>query len=142
MMSSFPNSCTAVCTIFSGNSGAVTLPTQAVATPPEALIELTTPSATSPSRSLTTTCAPCSANKVATARPMPRPDPVTIADLPSSSFIFVSILSVKLQIGRQKNGRQKNGKREKRHLSCHYHFPVLHFSVPYSFLTCETLSSH
>src|SRR5262245_26759767 len=93
MMSSLSNSRTAVCTIFSGNSGAVTLPTQAVATPPEALIELTTPSATSPSRSLTTTWAPSSANNVATARPMPRPEPVTIADLPSSSFIFVSILS-------------------------------------------------
>src|SRR5262245_19731234 len=86
-MSSFPNSCTAVCTTFSGKSGAVTLPTQAVATPPEPLIELTTPSAVSPSRSLTTTCAPCSANSVATARPMPRPEPVTIAVLPSSSFI-------------------------------------------------------
>src|SRR5215471_5774988 len=89
MMSSLPNSRTAVCVTLSGKSGAVTLPTQAVATPPDALIELTTPSAVSPSRSLTTTCAPCWANNVATARPMPRPEPVTIADLPSSNFIFL-----------------------------------------------------
>src|SRR5215471_970467 len=93
MMSSLPNSRTAVCAIFSGKSGAVTLPTQAVATPPAALIELTTPSTVSPSRSLTTTWAPCSAKKVATARPMPRPEPVTIADLPSSNFILDLILS-------------------------------------------------
>src|SRR4030095_3202330 len=114
MMSSLPNSRTAVCAIFSGKSGAVTLPTQAVATPPDALIELTTPSAVSPSRSLTTTCAPCSANSVATARPIPRPEPVTIADLPSSNFILVLILSEKDSAKYRQSGFTAEAQRTRR----------------------------
>src|SRR5262245_60901283 len=114
MMSSPPNSRAAVCTTFSGKSGAVTLPTQAVATPPEPLIELTTPSAASPSRSLTTTWAPCSANNVATARPIPRPEPVTIADLPSSNFILVSILSFSEEMAlKMRRGIHRRRRRER-----------------------------
>src|SRR5918997_4852945 len=44
-------------------------------------------SASSPSRSLITTFAPCSASSPAVARPIPRADPVTIATLSSSTPI-------------------------------------------------------
>src|ERR1019366_6994564 len=44
-------------------------------------------SAMSPSRSLIRTWAPCAASSSAVARPMPRAEPVTIADLPSSTPI-------------------------------------------------------
>ena len=44
-------------------------------------------SATSPSRSLIRTFAPCSARSSAVARPMPRAEPVTIATLSSSTAI-------------------------------------------------------
>ena len=43
--------------------------------------------ATSPSRSLISTCAPCETSSSAVARPIPRAEPVTIAALPSSTPI-------------------------------------------------------
>src|SRR5690348_6144045 len=43
--------------------------------------------ATSGARSTATTLAPCSANKIALARPMPLAAPVTTADRPSRRFI-------------------------------------------------------
>ena len=60
-------------------------------------------SATSPSRSLISTCAPCSASSSAVARPMPRADPVTMADLPSSTPTLISPWSAR------KNSRETFG---------------------------------
>src|SRR5215831_1595835 len=80
-----PPSClTAVSTMRSPKSGAVTLPLHVTARPPSCSTSDTVSFAGSSSRSLTTTCAPSRANRKATSRPMPRPDPVTMATFPSS----------------------------------------------------------
>src|SRR6478736_6514544 len=77
-------SLTAVPTKRSAKSGAVTLPTQATARPPAARMACTVSSAGSASRSLTTMLAPSLASLRAIERPMPRPEPVMRATLPSS----------------------------------------------------------
>src|SRR5579859_2122906 len=80
-----------------GNSGSVTSPTTRIDLPPALRMDVVTSSAGAGSRSLTTTAAPSEANKLAAAAPMPRPDPVIIATLPSSmpmhpiSFRYVSL---------------------------------------------------
>src|ERR1700761_570065 len=75
---------TAVPTKRSAKSVAVTLPTQATASPPASRIACTASAAGASSRSLTTMRAPSLARWSAIARPMPRPEPVTSATLPSS----------------------------------------------------------
>src|SRR3954466_9454467 len=84
MMSTPPNASTAVCTNRSANPSSVTLPTQATAVPPAASIAATVSLAGASSRSLTTTDAPSPASLRAISAPMPRPEPVTMATLPSS----------------------------------------------------------
>src|SRR5204863_458337 len=61
---------------------------------PFARISSTTSCAGSASRSFTTTRAPSAASFIATSRPMPRPEPVTMADFPASLLIawFLSML--------------------------------------------------
>ena len=63
----------------------VTSPTDASARPPASVISATTDVAWSPSRSFTITAAPLSASRMAIARPMPLPAPVTIAERPETS---------------------------------------------------------
>src|SRR3546814_759188 len=75
----------AVSTKRSPKSASVTLPTQATASPPSALIAATTSAAGSSSRSFTTMRAPSRASLSASARPMPRPDPEIRATLDRKS---------------------------------------------------------
>src|SRR5256885_17072091 len=82
MMSSWPKSSSAFFTRSSGTPGFVRSPANTVVSP---WISPAACSATSPSRSLIRTLAPCSASSSAEARPMPRADPVTIAAFPSST---------------------------------------------------------
>src|SRR3954464_3529143 len=63
----------------------------AAASPPFALIPLTTSSQAGSLRLETTTLAPCAAICSQIARPMPRLPPVTTATLPVRSNIFVSM---------------------------------------------------
>src|SRR5574343_667713 len=87
MMSRPPKPSMAVLTNFSAKPSAVTLPAQARACPPAALMAATVSSAGPASRSFTTTLAPSLASFIAMARPMPRPEPETMATLPSSFFM-------------------------------------------------------
>src|SRR3954451_158527 len=80
MMSSWPNASTAVSTSLSGTPSFVRSPANATVS---LWISFDASSATSPSRSLTRTLAPCSARSSAVARPMPRAEPVTMATLSS-----------------------------------------------------------
>src|ERR1700712_4846546 len=91
MMSRPPNFSIAMPTKRSAKPGAVTLPTQATASPPACLIVSTTSAAGSSSRSFTTTRAPSPASFSASARPMPRPEPEIRATLPCS--LVMSCLS-------------------------------------------------
>ncbi len=80
-----PPSCfTAVSTMRSPKSLAVTSPLHATALPPIFSISAIVSFAGASSRSLTTTLAPSRARRSATCCPIPRPDPVTIATFPSS----------------------------------------------------------
>src|SRR6266478_2194215 len=63
----------------------VTSPLHATARPPARSMRAMVSRAGASSRSFTTTAAPSRASRSATCCPMPRPDPVTIATLPSSS---------------------------------------------------------
>src|SRR3954452_15832723 len=81
-MSSCPNSSTAFLTSSSGTPSLVRSPAKTAVSP---LISLAASSATSPSRSLMSTRAPCSVSSSAVARPIPRAEPVTIAAFPSST---------------------------------------------------------
>src|SRR5665213_280453 len=87
MMSILPNESTAFLTSSSAAPGLVRSPAKTAVSPsisPEAC------SATSPSRSLIRTWAPCATSSSAVARPIPRAEPVTIAVLPSSTPIAVA----------------------------------------------------
>src|SRR5436305_2761925 len=86
MMSSWPKSSSAFLTRSSGTPGLVRSPAKTVVSP---WISPAACSATSPSRSLIRTLAPCSASSSAVARPMPRAEPVTIAAFPSSTPTWV-----------------------------------------------------
>src|SRR3954453_9554576 len=86
MMSSWPKSSSAFLTKSSGTPGLVRSPAKTVVSP---WISPAACSATSPSRSLIRTLAPCSVSSSAVARPMPRADPVTIAAFPSSTPTWV-----------------------------------------------------
>src|SRR6185295_10746222 len=79
-----PKESTAVLTMRSPKSFAVTSPTHATARPPKPLTSATASCAGPSSRSLTTSAAPSRASRRAMLRPMPRPEPVTIATRPSS----------------------------------------------------------
>src|SRR5271168_324564 len=87
MMSILPNDSIAFCTSSSGAPGLVRSPANTAVSP---AISDAACSATSPSRSLIRTCAPCATSSSAVARPIPRAEPVTIADLPSSTPIAVA----------------------------------------------------
>src|SRR3954447_26472274 len=87
MMSIWPNSSTAVWISWSGTPSFVRSPPKTAVSPE---ISEAACSATSASRSLISTRAPCSASSSAVARPIPRADPVTIAAFPSSTPIQVS----------------------------------------------------
>src|SRR5882757_974949 len=92
MMSRPPKLSTAVATNRSAKSASVTLPTQLTALPPAASIAATVSLAGSASRSFTTTLAPSPASLTAISRPMPRPEPETMATLPSRVPMFGSLL--------------------------------------------------
>src|SRR5919202_1083010 len=81
-MSSRPKASTAFWTSWSGTPSLVRSPLKTAVSP---WISPAACSATSPSRSLIRTCAPCSASTSAVARPIPRAEPVTIAAFPSST---------------------------------------------------------
>src|SRR3954469_24242679 len=83
-MSSLPQASIAVWTSFSGVPSLVRSPAKTVVSPS---IPPAACSATSPSRSLIRTFAPCEASNSAVARPMPRAEPVTIATLSSRTPI-------------------------------------------------------
>ena len=97
----------AVWTIFSPPAMLVTDSKQATAVPPAPVISTTTcwatdwsapvPSTLTPG-STTTTLAPSSAIILATPRPMPRPEPVTMATLPCN----VSGMNILLKVRAQK----------------------------------------
>src|SRR5829696_4482641 len=82
MMSMRPQASIAAWTSASGAPSCVRSPAYTTVSP---AISDAVCSATSPSRSLTTTRAPCSHSSSAVARPIPRADPVTIATLSSST---------------------------------------------------------
>src|SRR5215207_1729271 len=84
MMSIWPNSSTAFWISWSGTPSLVRSPPNTAVSPE---ISDAACSATSPSRSLMSTRAPCSASSSAVARPIPRADPVTIAAFPSRTPI-------------------------------------------------------
>src|SRR5215210_939213 len=84
MMSIWPNSSTAFWISWSGTPSLVRSPPKTAVSPE---ISDAACSATSASRSLMSTRAPCSASSSAVARPIPRADPVTIAAFPSSTPI-------------------------------------------------------
>src|SRR4051812_37845306 len=96
--SSLPNASIAVFTILLAGMASATVSKLATAVPPRFLISSATssagaalepePSAATPG-SLTTTLAPSAAQSSAISRPMPRPAPVTMMDLPSSDFVMV-----------------------------------------------------
>src|SRR6266516_4376700 len=90
MMSILPKASIALATSSSGAPGLVKSPANTAVSPSISVLAC---SATSPSRSLMRTCAPCSTSSSAVARPMPRAEPVTIADLPSSTPIALLSLS-------------------------------------------------
>src|ERR1700677_3113844 len=90
-MSILPNASTAAFTSASGASDLVRSPANTAVSP---WISPAACSATSPSRSLIRTCAPCETSSSAVARPIPRAEPVTIADLPSSTPISCALLVV------------------------------------------------
>src|ERR1043166_783589 len=93
--SSLPKESTAVLTILLAGIAPATVSNFATAVPPRFLISSATssagaalepePSAATPG-SLTTTLAPSAAHNSAISRPMPRPAPVTMMDLPSSDL--------------------------------------------------------
>src|SRR3954452_7880784 len=85
MMSIFPKDSTAVSTSLSATPSLVRSPAKVAVSP---RISPADCSAALPSRSLIRTWAPSAASSSAVARPMPRADPVTIADLPSSTPTF------------------------------------------------------
>src|SRR5215210_2396126 len=84
MMSIWPNSSAAFWISWSGTPSFVRSPPKTVVSP---AISDAACSATSSSRSLMSTRAPCSASSSAVARPIPRADPVTIAAFPSRTPI-------------------------------------------------------
>src|SRR5437763_14687917 len=94
-MSTLPNESSAVCTMLAAPANSLTESKLGTATPPSASISLHTSTAgrssvASPDRlaptSFTTTLAPSAARHLANSRPMPRPDPVTMATRSSSSM--------------------------------------------------------
>src|SRR5437588_6191085 len=89
-MSICPQSPITFSTNWSGTPGCVRSPAKTRVSPS---ISFEACSATSPSRSLIRTLAPCSARISAVARPMPRAEPVTIATLPSRTVIWVPFRS-------------------------------------------------
>jgi len=86
-MSIWPNASAAVSTSLSGTPSFVRSPANEIVSPP---MSFEASSATSPSRSLISTFAPCSASNSAVARQIPRAEPVTIAAFPSSTPTFRS----------------------------------------------------
>src|SRR4051794_40870119 len=92
MMSIFPKASIAV---WISSSGALSLVRSPLCVVPSVGSASCTSCALSPSRSLTTTFAPCSASSSAVARPMPWPAPVTMATLSSSSPIGCDLMAVR-----------------------------------------------
>src|SRR6202140_3033869 len=97
--SSLPKLSVAVLTILVAGIASATVSKFATAVPPRFLISSTTSSAgialdpepsAAPPGSLTTTLAPSAAQSSAISRPMPRPAPVTMMDLPSSDFVAMA----------------------------------------------------
>src|SRR5208282_2313372 len=70
----------------SHSAGSETSPATLAARPPAARISSATPSTSAAVRAATSTAAPSRANRSATARPIPRPPPVTIARCSLSSI--------------------------------------------------------
>ena len=79
-----PYRSTAAATMAATDASSLTSASWAEAVPPRAVIRSTVSAAPSGLMSATTTRTPSVASRSALARPMPEPDPVTIATLPSS----------------------------------------------------------
>src|SRR3954470_17510168 len=90
MMSRRPQASIADWTSLSGSPSSVRSPAYTVVSP---AISPAVCSATSASRSLISTLAPCSLSNSAVARPMPRAEPVTIATLSSRTPMYISLRS-------------------------------------------------
>src|SRR5918998_4362902 len=90
MMSTLPQASIAVATSSSAALSLVRSPAKTAVSP---AISPAVCSATSPSRSLMSTFAPCSESSSAVARPMPRAEPVTIATLSSRTPMSFSLVS-------------------------------------------------
>src|SRR5580698_1265192 len=93
MMSMEPKPLSVAMTSFSGKSGAVVSPGIALTAPPSLSMIMPVSKTTSRSRSFNMTDAPAAASFCATARPMPRPAPVTSAVLPFRSIAMHRVLS-------------------------------------------------
>ncbi len=115
--SSLPKLSIAVLTILVAGIASATVSKFATAVPPRFLISSTTSSAgvaldpepsAAPPGSLTTTLAPSAAQSSAISRPMPRPAPVTMMDLPSSDLLCAIVVS------RCSNYSRHSGAREAR----------------------------
>src|SRR5690348_7472271 len=89
MMCRSPKVSTAAATNSSAKAGAVTEPGAPTARPPAAMISPTVSLTRPSSRSLTTTAAPSAASLSAMCRPMPRPEPETMATLESRAATSV-----------------------------------------------------
>src|SRR6185295_1166238 len=104
-----PSWVTAVSTIRSPKSLAVTSPLQATARAPIFSMRPIVSFAGASSRSFTTTAAPSRASRSATCWPMPRPDPVTTATLPSSCPIASHLPAVARRLAQQRHLRLRVG---------------------------------
>src|SRR2546427_12361280 len=94
-----------------GNAGSVTSPTTAMALPPAFRMEATVSSAGVGSISLTTTEAPSAPSFFAVAAPIPRPEPVTIATLPS----IIPITLIDLLFANSDEVKRQQGFRSSHH---------------------------
>src|SRR6266851_2567754 len=104
-----PNWRTAVSTMRSPKSLAVTSPLHATARPPSRSMRAMVSLAGASSRSLTTTAAPSRASRSATCCPMPRPEPVTTATLPSSCLMLSRLPIVARVVAQERSLRLRVG---------------------------------
>src|SRR3954469_13328194 len=109
MMSILPKASIAAWTSLSGASPWVRSPENTAVSP---WISLEACSATSPSRSLISTFAPCELSSSAVARPMPRADPVTIATLSSRTPMCLSPCAAWFEEGREAYSHPRRGRLE------------------------------
>src|SRR3954469_4243504 len=132
MMSILPKASIAAWTSLSGASPWVRSPENTAVSP---WISFEACSATSPSRSLMRTFAPCELSSSAVARPIPRADPVTIATLSSRTPIRVSFMASE---GREHEASGVRGRPMDRAAQLAAIANEIETHVPCGFEPCET----